>query len=379
MAACVFGMRSPVSVDMVSEWWGHDKNTLDLFIPQSSDIVWSASSDGMICKWSLPNAEKLAEYRVPVEGELEYQAIAPENGELAFAIFRDGSHLVWDIESEQVITRLSGPTPKPYRGPPRFACAFSPEESCLAAMSGELGVTIYDLKTGETLNEVPGQGVPLRCMQFSPDGLALQTLSEDGLANIWSCVPDDRSDRFKAHEDVIYQMDIDAAGATLLTGAYTGAASTWNLLTNQQQASYQSHQAEIVAVDLHPVGNYAASLDANGEVHVWNIFTAEQLFQIDPDSDEFANHLRASGGGLRSNVLNFPAVMSTGIFTPDGTRLVAFQHEAMKSFDAHSGRVASVLKGSTSSGWPVYSYDSDLVAVLEMNARDVGVWDLETG
>jgi WD40 repeat protein/serine/threonine protein kinase len=366
------------SLNLVSEWQGHKKNTLDVFIPISNDAVWSASNDGTIRKWTVPGGLPLGEYRIPVDGEVEYQAIAP-SGKLAFAILRDGANLIWEIETEKIFAELSGPDSDPYQGPPRFACAFSPDGTCLAAMTGKLGITIYDVTSGDVLNQVSGHGVPLRGMQFSPDGRMLLTVSEDGIAKIWSCVRDDSSDAFKAHEDVVYQIDIDSAGAMLLLGSYDATASIWNLRSNKRQAIYRQHGAEIVAVDLDSTGRHAATLDAEGVIHVWDTATANQLFSIDPQSNEFSSHLGGAGGGLRSNVLNFPAVLSTGIFTPDGKRLVAFQKDSMKTFNAKTGRIEVVLEGASSSGWPVYSHDSSLVAVLEMNARGAGVWDIRTG
>lgn len=376
----VWDAESPL-LEIRGERIGHTKSIMDVYMPKSSDEVWTASNDGAIRRWTLPDTQPLEPLdgcHLPVTAELQFHALSP-TGKLAFAMLRDGSRLLWDVKAEKVTRRLTGPDPEPYMGQPLFACAFSPDESCIAVMTGKLGVTIYDVVTGKVLNEISGHGVPLRRIQSRPDGKAILTVSEDGRARMWSCVPDEGATLLDAHKDASYQIDLDKAGTTLLVGSYDTTASTWDLTTRKRKAVYSLHKAEIVAVGLYPDGTRAATLDADGFLDVWDTATAKRLARIDPKSREFRRNIRASGGGLRGNLLNFPAVVSTGLFTPDGSRLVAFQKDAMKVFDAYSGNELCTLEGADFSGWPVYSHDSLLVAILGLNALDIGVWDVRTG
>ena len=174
-------------------------------------------------------------------------------------------------------------------------------------------------------------------------------------------------------------MDVADTGDLMLAGSFDSTASVWNLRNQEQVSRYDSHDAEIVAVDLSRDGTRAATLDATGTLHVWDAIRSETIFVTRPHSDEFSTHIGRSGGGLRGNVLNYSAVLSTGIFSPDGTRLVAYHQGTMTVFDARTGKVEAILEGATSSGWPIYSHDSSLVSVLEMNTRVADVWNLETG
>ena len=58
---------------------------------------------------------------------------------------------------------------------------------------------------------------------------------------------------------------------------------------------------------------------------------------------------------------------------------MAFHDEAMRVFKIGTDKPEMDLDGCREAGWPVYSSDSSLVAVLGMNARAAGVWDLNTG
>ncbi|MCO6042444.1 protein kinase [Aeoliella sp. ICT_H6.2] len=372
----VWDARSP-TVDLLHKCKGHESNTVDIYFPPSGDSVWSASNDGTIQKWSLPEGERLATYRAPGEGKVAYQKISP-SGKLAATLTADGHHYLWEIDSQEVTHQLPGDG-EPFKGPQFPQCRFSKDESCLAVMTGDKGLNVYDVASGRLINEFDGHGVWLNSLDFSDDGTMLLTTSEDGRAKIWSCVPEQKADEFQAHDDVVYQMDIDASSSRILTGSYDTTASVWSLSDHRRLIEFTQHEAEIVAVDLHPDDRRAATLDAEGVLHVWDTVTGVSSISIDPESDDFASLISGAGGGLRSNVLNFPSVLSSGIFTPDGSRLVAFQRDAMRVFDVSTGKELLSLKGADACGWPVYSHDSKLVAILEMNAKSLGVWNIQTG
>ena len=141
------------------------------------DTFWTASNDGTICQWTLPEGERVGEVcRAPGEGSLEYQAISP-SGKYALALRSDGSSLLWEIGSGAEARRFSSPTTDPYSGQIRTACVFTPDESCVAVMTGRTNVTLFQTTTGEPIVAIPGNGVALEDMSFSHDGRFLLTVS----------------------------------------------------------------------------------------------------------------------------------------------------------------------------------------------------------
>ncbi len=367
-----------VSLALVGEWADHDLEITDLYMPRTGDSVWSASNDGTIFKRKFPEGEIEAKYEIPETGQLEYQGFSPD-GSLACAVYRDGSHLLWDIENQVVTARLGGPSDDPNTDEPRIASSFSPDQSCVAVATSNKRAAIYDVTSGELLNRIPGDGLQMRVVRFSPGGKLILTLSYGGRAQLWTATDTGRSRLEDAHDDVVYQLDVDSKHGLLILGSFDSTASVWNLRTSQNVSVYTGHKAQVLAVDLHPDEPIAASLDAAGEIHVWNTSTANLMYKIAPESDEFANHLGRAGTVIRANLLNFPATLSTGIFTPDGNRIVAHRQGWMRVFDARTGDEICELENATFSGWPVYSYDSSLVAILEMYGKHVGVWSIETG
>jgi WD40 repeat protein len=51
----------------------------------------------------------------------------------------------------------------------------------------------------------------------------------------------------------------------------------------------------------------------------------------------------------------------------------------MKVFDARNGDLQVHLEDASNLGWPVFSHDSRLVSVLEMDGNNPRIWDLQTG
>ena len=261
---------------------------------ESHGTFWTAAVDGSIRSWTYPEGEAGgAEHRVrvngaPIEEALEYQSISPRTGNYAATMMRNGQCLLWDIESEAVVTRLSEPAPTPNFGQIRTACVFSPDESCIAVMTGSAEVTLFQVPTGEPIKTIVGRGAAVDKMWFSHDGRFLLTTSEDGRARIWSVSDDSPSRYTKAHRGEILQIDHDAGGEMLLTGSYDKTASVWSLPRVRLQRTYSGHDAEVIAVDLSPDGTRAATVDATGSVHVWNVGSGAQILRTEPGSDGFS-------------------------------------------------------------------------------------------
>jgi serine/threonine protein kinase/WD40 repeat protein len=358
---------------------GNKSDVVDLYFGDENGTFWSAARDGTIKQWSLEESDSpLQTYNVRADSEMEFQAISPQ-GDLVFVLCRDGSHFLWSIRDEQKTISLSEPRDNISLGEPRVAASFSQDQTCIAVVTGPQEVTIYSTSTGEVLQKQKIEGRFIYSVELSRDGKLLFIASSANFANVWTCRHGASPENHGDHSDIVFQIDLDQHGQNVLAASYDKSVSVRDLYSERVRARYTGHQAEVVAVDDHPDGNRAASLDALGNLHVWNTLDGKPIYEINPESNQFARYIGQAGGALRGNFLNFSAVMSTGLFTPDGSKVVTFQKDCMKVFDARNGDVLTELEGASSHGWPVYSRDSQLVAVLEMNAMKTGIWNMKTG
>jgi WD40 repeat protein/serine/threonine protein kinase len=371
----------------------HESNVRDICFSESGMEIWTGDTRGSIQKWTFPEGAPINHWTLPEGGStnerlcpvlkgLIFQVISTVN-HTATAIFQDGSSFVWDIETGERVMLSHAKLIEPTRTSIRLrAAVYSQDGSCVAIRDGLLAIAIYEVESGELIAKIEGNNSTLRAIRFSPDGTKLMASSEDGTAVIWTAgraSSELNATLSKAHSAPIFQIDVDETGQRVLSGSFDSTARVWDLKTQQLITTYQGHNARVVAVDLHPDGIRAASLDANGFIHVWNINSAKQLFFLDPDSSEFARHMRNTGGGQQGEIFSFPATLSTGIFSPDGLHIVSFQNDEMKVFSAEDGTPRVSLAGANSHGWPVFNYDSSLVSIVEMDSNRVRVWDINTG
>ena len=371
----------------------HEGEVRDLYFDDSGNVLWTASMDGTIRKWSFPKGQPMNEWTSP-DGEatnvrtcpitdgLSFQAISPDRRS-AVALFVNGLSFIWDIETGKQGVTLSEANPSTVTSPNRrVGAAFSLDGSSVAVMRGLLAVTIHDVKSGSQIGQIEGNTSSLRSIGFSPDGTKLMTTAEDGTAIIWSpepASPDPVRTLSNAHDDAVYQIDFDESGQRLLSGSFDKTVRVSDFASRQVIATYGGHKTDVISVDFHPDGVRAASLDRNGYLHVWDAGDASPLLVIDPESERFGQLMSTTGGGRRGEIFSFPGVLSTGLFSPDGLHLVSFRKDGMKVFDARDGSLRVHLEGASEPGWPVFSYDSKLVSLLEMDGSSARIWDLQTG
>jgi WD40 repeat protein len=87
---------------------------------------------------------------------------------------------LWDVQTGQVLQRLSGHTAYLY------AVAFSPDGKLALTSSADNTARLWDLQTGRELRRFIGHEGPVEWAAFAPDGRTFVTGSDDGTARIWS-------------------------------------------------------------------------------------------------------------------------------------------------------------------------------------------------
>ncbi len=359
-----------------------DEEVRNLYFDKANEL-WTASNDGKVIRWSIPDGERLYKWTYPDTEGLRFLALSAESNRVV-ATFTDDSSFTCDIGGS-VPVPLSPPAPESQSANSnrRRSAVFSPDGTCVAIMRGLFSVEIYDVEKQKRLRRIDGHSAPLRSIHFSPDGTKLLTTSEEATAVVWStqrATKDNLNFISTAHSDAVYQIDIDSEGRHLLSGSFDGTVCVSDLSNDQVNSRYTGHGADIVAVDSHPEGRSAASLDRNGELHAWDTRTGDRIFQIHPESERFLELMGTTGGGRRGEFFSFPGVLSTGLFSPNGKYLAIFQTDGMKVFDVeNNGQLHVRLERADAPGWAVFSHDSKLVTVIEMNGSDPGAWDVNSG
>ncbi|WP_433229954.1 AAA family ATPase [Micromonospora sp. CA-248260] len=151
----------------------------------SGHILAIGDIDGTIRLWDVTRPQRPKRLSQPAGPSTEVgQVTFSPDGRTLAAGSRDFTTHLWNISQPARPTRL-GP---PLTGPKSFvnAVAFHPDSNLLAVGSSDpaIGVQIHDLATQRITATLP-HPAPVTAVQFSPDGSALVTSSNDGTARLW--------------------------------------------------------------------------------------------------------------------------------------------------------------------------------------------------
>ncbi len=264
---------------------------------------------------------------------------------LAESAYAPGTRQVFDTHTNRVM-----------------AVAYTPDGTQALTTAQDLLLILWDLETGEMLQQMEGHSDWVWDIAVHPDGQRAITASADGTLILWDLTTGEAVYTFEGHADVVREVDISPDGTQALSASEDSTLILWDIETGELVNQFEDGISEIYAVDFSPSGFTALSGMQDGRIVLWNVATGDPLIQFD-----------ASTGGHEQQVW-------TVQYTPDelgfisgseDNRLLLWRFEAgapVQVFDGHSAPVISVK----------FSPDGTrIVSGGEDNA--VIVWDVGTG
>ncbi len=247
-------------------------------------------------------------------------AFAPDGGSIATASF-DQTAKLWGIEPQPEWSPLAGVDA------PSFANAIKFSADGKAAVgAGGRGVTIWNAKTGETINQF-AYGPPLLSVAISPDGSRVWGGGVDGALVGWDANSGELLKTLTGHEAEIVSVAISPDGRYALTaGASDGTARLWDVATGQAVRIFNPEAGFVLDVAFSPDGRHALA-SSHGGVFMWAL-----------DSGQLMNHFEPV------EPMGVPSV----VVSTDGTQVIAgTRFGEILFFDATNGQQQRVLSGHT--------------------------------
>jgi len=287
--------------------------------------------------------------------------------------------------------------------------AFTPDGAVLAAAGGntdDFSIHLWDVASGQAISILNGHDGIVWSIAFSPDSQLLASASSDGTAKIW----DWRSGNILktlSFPDQVGSVSFSPDGQTLAVGGlddlknlkaaiWTFSTSTWEPLLKIPE------YVNITAMTYSPNGRLLIGGGASRNVQVWrtsdgtSIFTlnhAHQVFgaAVSPDSSIAATATCAitlneqctegsvwlwdlSTGKLVNRLADFPDVVESVIFSPDGSLLIAVSRDGMlRVYDTSNYELAFLADPPGGNGALAISPDGSLLATGGVKG-DVRLW-----
>ena len=259
---------------------GHDPKAGDFGVVQSvvfdpqGHWLFSGGEDGRIIRWSLPEGNKLGEWKTP--DQVNALALSPDGATLASG-GADGQIILWSVGDGKKIRTLEGHTGS-IAGP--NVLTFSPDGSRLASASYDKTARLWDWQTGKSVLTLEGHNERVEAAAFSPDGKLLATASDDKQVILWSVDPAQHATfghpirTLRGHQNIVLGLAFSDDSGQLLSASFDNTLRLWDVKSGITRRIYQGHEAGLWSVAVRGDRLYTAANDAT--VRSWTLNTPQQ-------------------------------------------------------------------------------------------------------
>jgi WD40 repeat protein/serine/threonine protein kinase len=180
----------------------------------------------------------------------------------------DGSIILWDVASHQVISHLSAHTVT--------VNALDMQGDTIASADNSGRIIIW--RSGEIVQELSMGENQIGTLAFSPDGSLLAAANAIGQIQIWSTDDYSLQHTIEGHPgEFIYSLAFAPDSVSLATGGADAAVRIWDRDGNPL-AEYLGHEGAVTALAFSPDGSLLASGGVDESLSVWNIIEERRLW-----------------------------------------------------------------------------------------------------
>jgi WD40 repeat protein len=341
---------------------GHGNWVTGLTFSPDSRWLASASWDQSVRIWDIQTGHQIGLLRGHTD-RVHCVAFSPDGMRLATGA-ADGSIKIWPVTVEEGGTIKHGPGW-------RYAVGFS-RDGRLVAVGDWLEVRVYDARTGErvqTLGRGKG-GFDIPHVVFDPSGHTLAVCHNPTLGDfpswgleLWSTDTGRRLAVLRGHSQAVTAADYSPDGSALATASEDGTVRLWDTAGRREIRVLCGHEGPVRGVAFSPDGRSVASIGTDKTVRHWETRTGRLLRRFVGVPKEAHNHF------------GNPIAFST-----DGRRLAAAGDDGVVPvWDVATGRRVLSLKGHGGRVYDVaFSPDGRRLATAGADGT-VKLWDSADG
>jgi WD40 repeat protein len=255
--------------------------------------------------------------------------------------------------------------------------AIHPDGQIFASCSLDQTIKIWNLTTGELLENLTEHSGGVTCVTFSSDGqtLASSSANPDGTIKLWDTQSWQLKQTLKGDDWVVlsvWSIALTSNGKTLVSGHHADSTvKVWNLETGELRHTLRGHVWAVHDVAIAPDGNIIASGSFDSNIKLWNLHTGREIRNLNGPGD-------GPIGWSRSFFSDQSVYAVT--FSPDGQTLASGgDKQPIKLWRLSNGELKSNLTGHTDGVYAVaFSPDGKYLASGSAD-RTIRIWDLFTG
>lgn len=208
------------------------------------------------------------------------------DGTVAISVYRDGTHVVWDIETTEELMRYQ---PAGQLKEPDLMACISPDGYTVATNTGA-DVILWDIETGDELGLALGATSSNRHIEFNDDGSELLIVSSNGVITLWDVMGSFVIDDIYTSLDNVRAAAFNPDHQTVVMGNDNGILQVWDVADDPgyviqvfdnpeggADAQFLSGDERIVSFEPNWSGDFISP-----ELVVWDTETGDVIRYIEP-------------------------------------------------------------------------------------------------
>lgn len=157
---------------------------------------------------------------------------------------------------------------------------FSRDGARLLVASGVPGAygnaALFEVATGEMLNEWIGHRDTLYAATFSPDETIVATAGYDREIILWDSQSGVELRRLLGHNGAIFDLAFSPDGKVLCSACADETVKVWNVATGERLDTLGQPTGEVFAVDVTPDGKHILAASGDNRLRVWSLKSTDK-------------------------------------------------------------------------------------------------------
>lgn len=252
-------VKDTTSGNLITTLKGHNNVVYALAFSPDGDKIASGSSDGKIIIWDVNTGQIITKLTSGLVYSLAY---SPDGKTLA------------SIGNGLALWNLTTGIPKfglPHSG---YSVAYSPDGKSIVSGGSDNEIKIWDTQSGNLIRTLSGHTGRVLTVAYSPDNGTIASGSSDQTIKLWDFSSGVLKTTLNGHSDLVFSVNFSKDGSTLTSCSYDKKIIIWDLSDYSQIRTLLGHTFYILSVAYSPDGNTLASGCFDNSVYVWDSETA---------------------------------------------------------------------------------------------------------
>jgi WD40 repeat protein/serine/threonine protein kinase len=261
--------------------------------------------------------------------------------------------VVWDSQSGELLASLAS---QPDQA--AFSASWSPDGQAILTGSQDGIARIWDSQTGVKRGEILAHNDYITQVDWSPSGEYLATASMDNTAKIWDAATYELQYELSGFSDDVSGLAWSPDSEKIITVSLDPSAQVWDADTGESILILIGHEDKIWDVAWSPDGRYIATDSRDGTARIWDANTGKELFRF-------------------RNARSEEAVLNTIDWSPDGDQVLVMGGVLNQIWDlsAQPPWLLGHLEGLQAAAW---SPDGEQIASASLDGT-ARIWDAASG